>query len=107
MKKRNKNKFLVFFYPEANGAYSVFSPDFKQSTCGRNKSEARRMAADLLNILFDLEEYKNLRDAKNRKTHLEVDPCELYYEFTGDRLEHDDSKGVFYRYVSPKLYVCK
>lgn len=107
MKKRNRNKFLVVFYPEQDKGYSVFAPDFGQSTCGKNKSEAIRMAADLLNILYDLEEYQNLRDVKNRKTHLELDPCELYYEFTGDRLEHNDSKGVFYRYVSPKLYVCK
>lgn len=107
MKKRDKNKFLFFFYPEERGHYSVFSPDFYQATCGRNKSEAKRMAGDLANILWDLEEYKDLGDLKKRKTHLEVDPLDLYYECTGQELKHNEREGIFYRYVSPKLYVCK
>ena len=107
MKKRDRNKFLFFFYPEEGGHYSVFSPDFYQATCGRNKSEAKRMASDLANILWDLPEHKELLNIRNRKTHLNVDHNRLYYDMTGERLEKKDSDRVFYRYVRPKLYVCK
>lgn len=104
MKKRNRNKFLVFFYPEKQG-YSVFAADFNTATSGKNKSEAKRMAGDLLNILWDLEEYKELLNPKNRKSHLAVNPLDLYYECTGERLDHN--KGIFYRYITPKLHLCK
>ena len=104
---KNKNSFLFLFYPESSGAYSAFAVDFGQATSGNTKYKAERMAGDLLNILVDLEEYTYLKDDKNRKKHWEVDPDELYYEFTGDSLSEEDRKSVYYKYIYPRAYYIK
>ena len=94
MEKQNE-KFLFYFYPEENGSISAFCPDFGQATGGRNRIEAENMSADLLNGLVDLEEY------------YQTNPEEVYYNFTGEKLSYEQRKKAFYKYITPKLYVCK
>ena len=106
MEKQNE-KFLFYFYPEENGSISAFCPDFGQATGGRNRIEAENMSADLLNGLVDLEEYKQLCDIKNRITHYQTNPEEVYYNFTGEKLSYEQRKKAFYKYITPKLYGCK
>jgi uncharacterised protein family (UPF0150) len=102
-----KQKFLVYFYPEENGAFSCFCPDFGQATGGRNRIEAENMAADLLNCLVDLEEYRNIVESSNRINHSETNASEVYHKFTGEHLNFKQSKKAFYKYITPKLYIGK
>lgn len=102
MKKRNK--FLFYFYPEVDGSYSAFSPDFGQSTGGKGKHQAERMAGDLVKGLLDLDEYSYLKNHKNRKKHWEIDPNRLYNEFTGEKLSERAKKGVYWKYINPRVY---
>ena len=107
MKRSNKGKFLFYFYPEKNG-FSAFSVDFCQATGGNNKYQSERMAGDLALGLLDLDEYKYLEDHRNRKRHWEVDPDELYLEFTGEELSKEAKKGVYYKYIRPQVYhICE
>lgn len=106
MEKQNE-KFLVYFYIEENGSLSAFCPDFGQATGGRNRIEAENMAADLLNCLVDLEQYKHLLDHKNRTNHYKSKADEVYYKFTGETLSTEKRKKAFYKYITPKLYICK
>ena len=104
MERKNLGKFLFYFYPEEDGSFSAFCPDFGQATGGNNKSQAERMAGDLVNGLLDLEEYKYLEDHSNRKRHWEVDPAELYLNFTGEELKEKDKKNVYHKYIRPEVY---
>ena len=104
MERKNVGKFLVYFYPELDGSYSAFSPDFGQATGGSNRSQAERMAGDLVNGLLDLEEYKYLEDHSNRKRHWEVDPDKLYFEFTGERLKNKAKERTYYKYIRSEIY---
>ena len=103
--EKQDEKFLVYFYIEENGSLSAFCPDFGQATGGRNRIEAENMAADLLNGLVDLEEYKQLSDNKNRITHYQTNTEEVYYNFTGENLSSEQRKKAFYKYITPKLYI--
>ena len=105
---KRRNKFLFYFYPEVNGSYSAFSPDFGQATGGKGKHQAERMAGDLALGLLDLDEYKYLEDHRNRKRHWEVDPDELNLEFTEEELSKEAKKGVYYKYIRPQVYhICE
>ena len=104
MERKSVGKFLVYFYPELDGSYSAFSPDFGQATGGSSRAQAERMAGDLVNGLLDLKEYQHLEDRKNRKKHCDVDPDKLYLEFTGEELSKEAKKGVYYKYIRPEIY---
>lgn len=104
MERKNVGKFLVYFYPEEDGSFSAFCPDFGQATGGSNRLQAERMAGDLVNGLLDLEQYGNLADHKNRKKHCDVDPDKLYFEFTGEKLNDKAKEGVYYKYIRPEVY---
>lgn len=104
MERKKVGKFLVYFYPEEDGKFSAFCPDFGQATGGSNRAEAERMAADLVNGLLDLKEYKHLEDSKNRKKYCDVDPDKLYLEFTGEELSEKDKKDVYHKYIRPEVY---
>lgn len=104
MKKNNNVKFLFYFYPEKDGKYTAFSPDFEQATGGKGKYQSERLAGDLVNGLLDLKEYKHLQDPSKRKKHFDINPVDLYYQFTGERLSEEEKKGVYYKYISPRVY---